>query len=150
MSRRKSLVRRGTLDDVARFIELGMRFYEEEGNRIGSPRDLARFAISHVCEEDRVFLVSGEPITAFLCAVVAPHHFTGEPTAFKTAWYALPSARSYGAHLLRAFESWAKEKGARRLMVAARHARTMALLSRLNYCPLETVYSKDIPWQYYT
>jgi GNAT superfamily N-acetyltransferase len=59
----------------------------------------------------------------------------------------MPEARGLGAHLLRAFEAWAKSKGARRLIVAGRRERTLILLSRLGYTPLETVYSKDLPWQ---
>ncbi len=147
MSGRKPLVRRGTYDEVACFVELGLRFYAEEGKRDASPHQLARFAISHLRDEDRVFLVAGEPVAAVLCAVIAPHYLTGEPTAFKTAWYALPAARGLGAHLLRAFEAWAKEKGARRLIVAGRQQRTLALLNRLGFAPLETVTSKDLPCQ---
>jgi hypothetical protein len=147
MSARNGRVRRGTPSDVARFVELGLRFYAEDGKREACPEHLARFAASHLNCEDRAFLVAGEPVAAFLCAVIAPHYFTGEPTAFKTAWYALPAARGYGAHLLRAFEAWAKEKGARRLIVAGRQERTLALLGRLGYVPLETVTSKDLPWQ---
>jgi len=147
MSARKPLVRRGTFDDVARFVELGLRFYSEEGKREASPHQLARFAISHLREEDRVFFVAGEPVAAVLCGVIAPHYLTGEPTAFKTAWYALPASRGLGAHVLRAFEAWAKAKGARRLIVAGRQERTLTLLSRLGYAPLETVMSKDLPWQ---
>jgi len=147
VSRASGLVRRGTLDNVARFVELGLRFYAGEGKRKACPEQLARFAISHLNCEDRIFLVAGEPVAALLCAVIAPHYLTGEPTAFKTAWYALPAARGYGAHLLRAFEAWATEKGARRLIVAGRQERTLTLLSRLGYAPLETVTSKDLPWQ---
>ncbi len=147
MSARKPLVRRGTHDEVARFVELGLRFYAEEGKRNASPHQLARFAISHLRDEDRVFLVAGEPVAAVLCAVIAPHYLTGEPTAFKTAWYALPGARGLGAYLLRAFEAWAKEKGAHRIIVAGRRERTLTLLNRLGYAPLETVTSKDLPWQ---
>jgi hypothetical protein len=128
-------------------VELGMRFYAEEGNRKASPHQLARFAISHLSEEDRVFLVAGEPVSAVLCGIVTDHYLTGEPTAFKTAWYALPTARGYGAYVLLAFESWAKAKGAHRLIVAGRQERTLNLLSRLGYAPLETAYEKDLPWQ---
>ena len=145
MSPRKSLVRRATPDDVRCFVELGLRFYEEEGKREASPHQLARFATFHLREEDRVFFAAGEPAAAVLCGVIAPHYLTGELTAFKTAWYALPAARGLGAHLLRAFESWAKRKGARRLIVAGRRERTLTLLSRLGYTPLETVTSKDLP-----
>jgi GNAT superfamily N-acetyltransferase len=143
----KSPVRQGTAADVSRFVELGLRFYAEEGNREASAHQLVRFAISHLQNEDRVFLVAGDPIAAILCGVMAPHYLTGEPTACKTAWYALPAARGLGAHLLRAFESWARAKGARRLIVAGRLDRTLTLLSRRGYAPLETVYAKDLPWQ---
>jgi GNAT superfamily N-acetyltransferase len=147
MSARKSLVRCATREDVARFVELGLRFYAEEGGREACPRQLARFAFSHLGDDARVFLVAGEPVAGFLCGVLAPHYFTNEPTAFKTAWYAIPAARGVGAHLLRAFEVWAKAKGARRLIVAGRQERTLTLLNRLGYAPLETVTSKDLPWQ---
>ncbi len=147
MSARKALVRRATREDVARFVELGLRFYAEEGGREACPRQLARFAFAHLEDDNRIFLVAGEPVAGFLCGVLTPHYFTGEPTAFKTAWYATPGARGLGAHLLRAFEAWAKAKGARRLIVAGRQERTLALLGRLGYAPLETVTSKDLPWQ---
>jgi GNAT superfamily N-acetyltransferase len=143
----KPLVRQATVDDVARFVELGMRFYAEEGKRMASPHQLASFANCHLGSADRIFLVAGEPVAAFLTGILAPHYFTGEPTAFKTAWYALPAARGYGARLLKSFEGWAKAKGARRLLVAGRQERTLTLLKRLGYAPLETVYEKDIPWQ---
>ena len=142
-----AIVRRATLDDVARFVELGLRFYEEEGGRAARPETLAEFAISHVCDDNRVYLAVGDPVAACLCGMIAPHYLTGEPTAFKTAWYAIPGARGYGTRLLRAFEVWAKEKGARRIIVAGRQPRTLTLLERLHYQPLETVYSKELPWQ---
>jgi hypothetical protein len=141
------LTRRATLDDVARLVELGMRFYDEEGGRAACPKALAKFALSHIRASDRVVLVSGDPIAACLCGMITPHYLTGEPTAFKTAWYAIPAARGCGVHLLRAFEAWAKEQGARRLIVAGRSERTLAVLERLHFQPLETVYSKDLPWQ---
>ena len=141
------IARRATLDDVARFVELGLRFYDEEGGREAYPDALARFAASHVLDENRVYFAAGDPVAACLCGMLAPHYLTGELTAFKTAWYATPGARGYGAHLLRAFEAWAKEKGARRIIVAGRLPRTLTLLERLHYQPLETVYSKDLPWQ---
>jgi hypothetical protein len=146
MSERNGLVRHGTLSDVARFVELGLHFYAGEGKREACPKQLARFAISHLNCGDRAFLAAGEPAAAFLCAVIAPHYLTGEPTAFKTVWYAIPAARGLGAHLLRAFEAWAKEKGARRLIVAGRQERTLTLLSRRGYASIETVTSKDLPW----
>ncbi len=84
-------VRRATLDDIARFVELGLRFYDEEGGREACPHSLARFAISHVSDENRVYLAAGDPVAACLCGMIAPHYLTGEPTAFKTAWYAIPA-----------------------------------------------------------
>ncbi len=147
MSDRQPLVRRGTMDDLRRFVELGLRFYSEDGSRNAEPCQLARFAIAHLCDENRVALAVGDPVAACLFGMIAPHYLTGELTAFKTAWYAVPGARGHGAHLLRAFEAWAKERGAHRIMVAGRQDRTLSLLARLRYQSLETVYSKDISWQ---
>ena len=78
MSARKALVRRATPGDVARFVELGLRFYAEEGGREACPRQLARFAFSHLEDDNRIFLVAGEPVAGFLCGVLTPHYFTGE------------------------------------------------------------------------
>lgn len=141
------IVRRANLDDMPRLVELGLRFYEEEGGRDACPVTLARFAASHILDDNRVCLVAGDPVAACLCGMIAPHYLTGEPTAFKTSWYALPGSRGLGAHLLRAFETWAKDKGARRIIVAGRQDRTLTLLERLHYQPLETVYAKELPWQ---
>ncbi|MBT3070938.1 hypothetical protein KKP04_08665 [Rhodomicrobium sp. Az07] len=143
----RGVIRQADEGDVARFVELGLRFYAEEGGRRVDPRALARFAFAQIGEPGRVLLAAKEPAAAFLAGMIAPHYLTGEPTAFKTAWYALPDARGYGAHLLRAFEVWAKEMGAARLIVAGRAPRTLALLERLQFQPLETVYAKDLPWQ---
>ena len=85
------LVRRATLDDIQPFVELGMRFYDEEGGRKASPKALAGFALSHVLDPTRVYLAAGEPIAACLCGMIAPHYLTGEPTAFKTAWLRSPA-----------------------------------------------------------
>jgi len=141
------LVRRAGEGDVARLVELGLRFFAEEGQREADPRTLARFAFAHLHDSDRVLLAAGDPAVACMMGLIAPHYLTGEPTAFKTAWYALPGARGYGAPLLRAFEAWAKEMGARRLIVAGRTPRTLALLERLQFQHLETVYAKELPWQ---
>jgi GNAT superfamily N-acetyltransferase len=147
MTERRAAIRLAAFDDVPRLIELGEQFYDGDGVRTANPAELAQFAVSHIYDAHRVCLVAGEPIAAVLCGLVTPHYFTGELTAFKTAWYAVPAARGHGAHLLRAFEKWAKEKGARRLIVAGRESRTLQLLERLDYRLLETVFAKDIPWQ---
>lgn len=60
----RPIVRRATLDDVARFVELGLRFYDEEGGREVCPHTLARFALSHVSDENRVYLAAGDPVAA--------------------------------------------------------------------------------------
>ncbi|WKW49509.1 hypothetical protein [Rhodomicrobium lacus] len=141
------VVRQASEADAARFVELALRFYAEEGARRADPRALARFAFAQIFERNRVLLAAKEPAVAVLAGMIAPHYLTGEPTAFKTAWYAQPGARGYGASLLRAFEAWAIEKGATRLLVAGRMPRTLTLLERLRFQPLETVYAKDLPWQ---
>ena len=139
-------VRRGTFHDVPYFVELGMGFYNMEGARTADPQQLARFALSHL-RDDAVFFAVGQPLRAVLCGVVQPHYLTGERAAFKTVWYATAEARGHGAKLLLAFERWAVDKGAKRVFVAGRDPRTLSLLTLQGYSPLETVYTKDLPWQ---
>ena len=98
-------------------------------------------------DEDRVFLVAGEPVAAVLCGGHSAPLLHRRANRVQNSVVRTSSARGLGAHLLRAFEAWAKAKGARRLIVAGRQERTLALLNRLGYAPLETVTSKDLPWQ---
>ena len=110
----------------------------------------ASLPVSHsrTCEDDnRIFLVAGEPVAGFLCGVLTPHYFTGEPTAFKTAWYAIPGARGLWSPSPARVRGLGQGKR-RAPPYRGRTARANAGPARPpRYAPLETVTSKDLPWQ---
>ena len=138
-------VRPAALEEIPDLVELGMEFYGTEGRRDCCREALSRFAEAHIRDGDKVCLVSGKPPTGAICGVIAPHYLTGEPAAIKSAWFARRNARGHGAALFRAFERWAVENGAKRVIASARNPRTLKLLSYGGYSQLEIVVSKDIP-----
>jgi GNAT superfamily N-acetyltransferase len=128
--------------DITALVEIGTTHL---GRSLACRDTLIRFAESHIADPDKVCLVAANGPDAVICGVVAAHYLTGEMTAFKTAWAAKPGATGHGAHLLRAFERWARERGAQRILVSGREARTCTLLERRGYSRLETVYEKRVP-----
>jgi GNAT superfamily N-acetyltransferase len=138
------VIRPARSEELSRLIALGRRFFHDGGKRLETADYLAAFILSHITESGKVCLVSGDPICGALCGVIAPHYFTGVPTAFKTAWYALPGSTGHGARLLRGFEQWARDQGAERIIVSGRDNRTCGFLAHLGYQPFETVYDKEL------
>ncbi len=121
-------------------VNLGQEYFDHQAN----PATLLNFTQTHIRDPDKVCLVAGDPPLAAICGVIAPHYLTGQPTAFKTAWIAKPGAGGHGARLLHAFEGWAKDRGAERIIVSGRDPRTCKLLEHRNYTALETVFTKTL------
>lgn len=72
----------------------------------------------------------------------------GETVITETFWYVLPQHRRDGLKLLRRFESVAKERGAKRIIMGHLKALTPETLghlyTRLGYTELETTYIKAV------
>jgi GNAT superfamily N-acetyltransferase len=72
----------------------------------------------------------------------------GALVATEAFWYVLPEARGAGLNLLHAFESWAAEAGAARVMMVhltkLQPERLGALYQRRGYTPTETHYCKQL------
>jgi hypothetical protein len=140
-------VRTATLDDLPQLIDLAREYFDS----IGRPCDLAavaNFLMQHLNSEHCAVFVAVGPdrtkVKGALSAVVWPQQFHAGAAAFKTGWCARPGAKGYGAALLRAFERWAKERGACRAVASSRQDRTARMLSKLGYHPMEAVCAKEL------
>ncbi|MGO9172007.1 MAG: hypothetical protein ACLP7P_08595 [Rhodomicrobium sp.] len=137
-------VRYGTVGDVPRLVRIFLQFYASDGRPVKDAVPLAAFCLEHMNAPDKICLVAGEPIGAFIAGVVQPHYHTGIVTAFKTVWLSAPGKSGHGAKLIRPFEEWAREKGAKRIIFSGREKRTLKLLELKGYEPLEVAYDKEL------
>lgn len=83
-----------------------------------------------------------------LGAVKCPDPFNGDLICVENFWYVIPEYRGSGIRLLKQFEAWAKEQGAKR--VAMIHLLQLSpkelehLYIRLGYQPIEVNYIKNL------
>jgi hypothetical protein len=135
--------RLATVHDVPRLVHIFLQFYVADGRPVDDAVPLAAFCLEHIDAPDKICLVAGEPIGAFLTGAVRPHFHTGIQTAFKTVWLSAPGKSGYGARLIRPFEKWAKASGAKRIIFSGRDERTQRLLRLMGYEQLEVAYDKE-------
>ena len=137
-------VRRAEIGDLPQLIAIFQQFYIADGRPVSKVGPLADYCIEHILAPNRICLVSGDPIAAFLAGAVLPHFHTGIPTAAKTVWLSLPGKGGHGAALIRPFEEWARKQGARRIFFSGRDERTQRLLKLKGYTQLEVAFDKDL------
>jgi len=98
-----------------------------------------------------VFGLYGEDgvIHGALGGILAPDIFNGHTVAIEAFWYVLPEHRGSGAiRLVKAYEDWARSRGARRVsmvhLLNLQPGRLGDLYVRLGYRAVETNYIKDL------
>ena len=138
------MVRPAEPDDFMKTISVVMTYYDEVLKRPYEPSAIANFVMKAAASDNQCCFVIGRPVYGLVSGIVALHPRTGELQAHKTAWFVKHRTRGAYFVLLRAFERWAKEKGATRLIVASQTVRGNDFLERVGYAPLETVFEKEI------
>lgn len=103
----------------------------------------ARMLIDAPCG---LLLVSGngETIAGTLGLLVTPHPYSGQSTASEMFWYVAPEARGAGVKLLKAAEAWARERGARHIIMIAPDSRVSSFFQRMGYARLEEQFIKAL------
>ena len=143
-------VRPATDADVPFIVEMGLQF-------IGSTvyRSFLTPSVRHIEDlvtrliaDDRgvVFVLEmrGGDVVGMLGAMLAEHFITGLPTATELFWWADPSARGHGIRLLRAFEQWARSRGATVAQMVAPTADVAAIYERVGYVEMERAYQRSL------
>lgn len=143
------MIRRATLADMPRLIEMGQRFASssEYAGRVEVDPERVAYSVAGMLDNPMaVVLVSGSDatITGMLLAVLYEHPFSGKLTGSELAWWVEPEARGDGIRLLRAVETWAKDAGATRMQMVAPNERVAALYERLGYSALETAFQRSL------
>lgn len=70
----------------------------------------------------------------------APHFLSGDLSVGEVFWWVDPDQRGQGVRLMRAAETWARERGAVAMQMVAPDDRVGALYQRLGYQPVERTY----------
>jgi GNAT superfamily N-acetyltransferase len=88
---------------------------------------------------------AGAPV-GFVMGAVFTHFMTQKVTASETAWWVTPDARDglVARRLMRAFEAFARERGATVLEAGSWHARLDKLFTRMGFVPAERVFRKEL------
>lgn len=144
------IVRRLNQQQVSSLVEPGRRFCEEAGLPPLNPETFTAFfqgvlsqgiGVVFECEHN------GVPIS-WMGGFVTQDPFSGERTAMESFWFSSPDSRGRGMVLLRAFEEWAKEVEADKIIMvhlsALNPERLGKIYERRGYATLETNYIKRI------
>ncbi len=143
------MIRRATLEDRARLIEMGQRFVAETpyaGLITIDPERLAVTVGSLLENPHAAVFVSGSDatLTGMIALLAYDHPFSGERTAFEVVWWVEPEARGDGVRLLRAAEGWARDQGIKKMQMVAPDARVGGFYQRMGYSPVETSYQRSL------
>ncbi|MCI5040026.1 MAG: hypothetical protein MRY81_10110 [Donghicola eburneus] len=131
-----------TLQDIPRLAALGQRFHAASGMPFGyDPDQIAGFLQGLIENESGVVLCSEQSL---ICGVLSPAYC--DPNwmmAVELAWW---SEDRQGLKLLRAFEAWARDKGANEVRMTTLCSLPAAekIMSRTGYAPAEISYRKVI------
>lgn len=94
---------------------------------------------------------SGDVLVGVLAGSAHPNLMSGELVAQELFWYVLPEHRGGmdGIRMLRDFETWAADAGAKHIFMAHFHSQqtgesVAALYERLGYKPVETHHLKSL------
>ena len=146
--------RTATVDDFEHICVLLRSLQEHSQVRLG-PHELdpiwfrARFNILvesrqgfvHVLDDDAF---TTNPIQGVLIAGVGESPFFNVPVADEYAWWINPEYRGHGLRMLRAYEKWAFDQGAKIIGLSSFVERTSMFFERKQYLPGEMKYYKVI------
>ena len=155
------VVRKMRVADIAAVLGLILEFRREALDNTSVSFDEAtlrkRFTTA-LADESPIILIAedGEKVVGMIAGILLSSYFDdGQFWAVEVMWYVSKEHRgtAHGKRLLEAFEKWAKEHGAHRVIMIAGHYSVNtggdALLDRYykrqGYRRLETYYMKDVP-----
>ena len=144
------MIRRAEVDDIERIIQMGMRFlrshYAEVLDDPSAEAMSATIAQIDSSPDGAIFVSEhGHDVSGFIAMMVYPHPFSGERLAGEVGWWVEPESRGIdGMRLLRRAEEWARDKGAKKIVMVSPNARVDAFYERLGYRPIERAFGRNL------
>lgn len=144
------MIRRATLDDRDRIVEMGQRFAAETkyGGLIAVNPERLTVTVGGLLEspDAAVFVSGSDALTGMIVMSAYEHPFSGERMAFEFVWWIEPEARGTGdgVRLLHAAEQWARDEGIGKMQMVAPDPRIGEFYARMGYSPIETSYQRSL------
>jgi GNAT superfamily N-acetyltransferase len=143
-------IRRATLGDVPRLVDMGVRFLGSSAyaaTLTSNPEQMARVASCLIGDARGLVLVSEAAgrLTGMFGMMIFPHVLSGELVAGELFWWVEPEARGAGLRLLRQAEAWALSQGVRRVQMVAPTPALSRVYARLGYAAIETTFCRLLP-----
>ena len=98
--------------------------------------------------ETNSLIVMGDPAVGMVGGIIYPHYFNDEIIAQELFWWVSPAHRGGGGtRLLDAFEQWAEDEGADKIMMISLEKNDVSgIYKKRGYTSLEHTYEKKL-WQ---
>lgn len=137
------MIRAATLDDIPAVLVMGKAFADEAGvtAKVGWDDDTVTVLLTHLVESPDGVLFVGD--NGMIGGLVFPHPFSGKLVFQELFWRAHGGE---GLKLLKVAEDYAASRGAERsIMIGIDTMPSIdRLYARLNYEPMERLYSKEL------
>lgn len=147
------MIREATLEDLDALVIMGQEFHDStpyEWELAHNPAQYLDIGALLISNPSGVLLVrdlGGGELVGMLGGSIFDHPLSGERTAGELFWYSPPKYRGVtGVRLLKAFEAWARERGAAYIqMVQPVWAnRVGELYAALGYQKLEVAWTRHL------
>jgi GNAT superfamily N-acetyltransferase len=142
-------VRRAVEADLPRLVAMGRRFIAESRYRehiACNPAQLETIMRRLIADDSGALFVADQDgaATGMIGVYAFAHPLDASPRVGELFWWVEPEHRGPGLDLLRAAEAWARERGARSLLMVAPNKRLAAAYRALGYAKLEEHFTKDL------
>jgi N-acetylglutamate synthase-like GNAT family acetyltransferase len=146
---RSTVIREATLEDIPEVVQMVVDFADSTKSRQKfevNPERVDSFVREVINNSDGHVLVLEENgnLVGMIGIFIYPHQYSGERVATEFAWWVTPEARESGVKLLRKAESWAREKGAKSMIMVALTEKVGKFYERLGYHHIEDNYELRI------
>lgn len=135
--------------DVPQIVAMALEFLstEYEGRIEPDAAAIGHFAEWLIASPEHLALVledRGGAIQGMFGALLHVHPMSGDTIATEVAWWVNPEERRGGLRLLKAAETWARERGACRMQMIAPSPKVEQFYQRVGFQKLETVYQRSV------
>lgn len=151
------MIREATINDYEAIEDMGKKFYAEaDYEKVygikPDPKSLMRFVVSFISDKNKVILIDENK--GMLMGAMIPWFLNDSKfIAQEMAWWVHPGqrGRKTGIMLFKAFEDWAKEKGAEVMIMGAisflNGQKVGKFYERQEMQEIETLYSRKLKCQ---
>jgi len=137
------------MEDTPALVAMGQQFLQTEMYRDVIQQNPAQMAIvvENLIEHEgaAILVLERDGILVGMIGIICTVHFlSGELCAGEVFWWVTPGHRGDGVRLLKAAESWAMVRGAKKLQMIAPTERVGQFYERMGFTRIEIAYQKEL------